>query len=68
MLIYTQKNEVLFELEFIEAPKTPEKSLYIYHYLHQDSWYLDLRTLLLTPRRLRRNGAEFYLYKRVGIC
>lgn len=68
MLIYTQKNEILFELEFIKSSETPKKSLYIYHYLYQDSWHLDLRTLLLTSKYLRDDNIEFYIYKRVGIC
>lgn len=68
MLIYAQKNEILFELEFIRFSKTLKKSLYIYHYLYQNSWHLDLRTLLLTPKYLRDDDIEFYMYKRVCIC
>lgn len=68
MLIYAKKALIAFELEFIEASKTPKKSLYIYHYLYQDSWHLDLRTLLLGPEYLEDDGIEFYMYKRVGIC
>ena len=68
MLIYTQKNEILSELEFIEVPKTPKKGLCIFHYLYQNSWHLDLRTLLLASKYLEDDDVEFYIYKRVGIC
>ena len=68
MLIYTQKNEILSELEFIEVPKTPKKGLCIFHYLYQDSWHLDLKTLLLAPKYLEDGYIEFYMRKRVDIC
>lgn len=68
MLIYARKNEILFELEFIRSSKTPKKSLYIHHYLYQNSWHLDLRTLLLSSKYLEDDDIEFYMYKRVGIC
>lgn len=68
MLIYTRKNEILFELEFMKSSETPKKSLYIYHYQYQDSWHLDLRTSLLASKYLEEDDIEFYMYKRVGIC
>ena len=68
MLIYTQKNEILFELELVKSSKTLKKSLYIYHYLYRNSWYIDLSTLLSTSKYLEDDDVEFYMYKRVSIC
>lgn len=68
MLIYTQKNEILCEIEFIKFSKTRKKSLYIYHCLYQGSWRLELRARLLASKYLEDDDIEFYMYKRVGIC
>lgn len=61
MLIYTQKDEILFELMYMRRAVPKLKTLSIYHYVHGNGWYLDLR-----PRVIEDNSSQM-LHKKARI-